>query len=147
MYLDKFKINLCSNIGNLLYYNLNNIGSIYNAIIPPGYHHNCRCGLGIMYKAINVQYLLNLIEDKDMKTGYCFIIWDKYNNSYTKAYMGKKENTAEININIEDFTSFIMGCIPAEQLYNWGLIKCDRNILVALDADARFKQPICISIF
>ncbi len=144
---DQFQtVKICTH-DKYFYYNLNNVGSIYDAIIPQGYHYNCRCGLGIMYKAINAQYLLNLLNCNDMKTGYCFIIWDKYNNSYTKAYIGRKENSVEININIEDFTSFIMGCIPAEQLYNCGLIKCDRNTAVDLDAQVKFKQPICTSTF
>lgn len=144
---DQFQTAKIYTYDKYFYYNLNNSGSIYDAVIPSGYHHNCRCGLGIMYKAINAQRLLNMLESKDMKTGYCFIIWDKYNNSNTKAYIGSEENYLEININIEDFTSFIMGCIPAEKLYACGLIKCDENTAVEIDTIFKLKQPICISTF
>ncbi|NMC56398.1 MAG: GNAT family N-acetyltransferase [Eubacteriaceae bacterium] len=144
---DQFQTAKVYTYDKYFYYNLNNAGSIYDAVIPSGYHHICRCGLGIMYKAINAQRLLTLLDNKDMKTGYCFIIWDKYNNSYTKAYFGAKEEPQEININIEDFTSFIMGCIPAEQLHALGLINCEKNTAVEIDTIFRLKQPICISTF
>lgn len=144
---DQFQTTKIYTYEKYFYYNLSNIGSIYNAVIPSGFHHNCRCGLGIMYKAINAQHLLDMLADRDIKTGYCFIIRDKYNNSYTKAYIGNKEKCREINIDIESFTSFIMGCIPAEQLYACGLIDCEKNTAAEMDAIFKLKQPICISTF
>jgi predicted N-acetyltransferase YhbS len=129
------------------YYNLNNIGSIYNATISAAYHYNCRQGLGIMYKAINPQALINLIANKDIKTGYCFIINDKYNNSREEVYLGEINTENKIYINIEDFTSWIMGCISMTELYNYGLSNTKYKIAEQLDRELSFKRPICTSIF
>lgn len=129
------------------YYNLKNAGSIYDATVSTGYHYNCRQGLGIMYKAINPQNLLNLLYCRDIKTGYCFIIKDKYNNSIEEVYLHDKNTKNKIYINVEDFTSWIMGCIPMVDLYKLGLIDTQYQIADKLDDEIRLKRPICTSIF
>ncbi len=129
------------------YYNLNNIGSIYNATISAAYHYNCRQGLGIMYKAINPQSLINLLTSEDIKTSYCFIIEDKYNNNRQEVFIGGKNTENKIYISIEDFSSWVMGCITMAELYKYGLANTKCQTAEKLDKEIKLKKPICTSIF
>lgn len=116
--------------------------------MPIIHHKNCDNGIGLMYKANDIDNLLNLISNK-IQTNIKFNIRDLYNNKTDIYFLGNKDNIdCELVISINDFSSWIMGCVKLNSLYNLGLVDTKNpELLKSIDYQLNFDKPTCLTSF
>lgn len=130
------------------YYNLSNIGDIYHSGLSGGYHFNCRHGLGIMYKAIQPQKLLDSLGAEAFEGAVGFVLSDPMSAQSIYAAAGKgvtKENTLQTDI--AAFGSWIMGCVPLSALHEQNRVQGNKQLIERIDKETILKKPINTIVF
>ncbi len=98
--------------------------------------------LGMMYKVLDPQKLLALIEKQ---VTYCiqFNIIDSNNNHLASYRMNDKlKEKVEISLEIHAFSSWIMGACSLRTLYNYEMASASHpNLLKTIDAQFDFDRP------
>jgi len=132
-------------------------------IIAPVYHESNTQGVGLMYRVIDIKKLFTVLKNHDfggqnlkLKLTVRDSLLPQNAGSYIlhfadgKPSLKKKAATdVEIEIDIADFSSLIMGCVDFRSLYDYGLVEIGDEKY--LDAVNRLflveRKPICWSQF
>lgn len=146
-------------------YSLSNPSNDSNHVIPSVYHEVATTGSGIMYRIISIESFVNgtsfngLVKPQD-ETTVLLAIEDTfiteqhglYELSYSSGQWGiqKVEDNiqANITIGIQDLSSWWMGCVTVESLYNIGEVAIHQIDPKKLDEWFKPKNgPICFTAF
>jgi len=144
-----------------LFYLLKDIRHVDRDILqPPAYHHLYNAGMGIMFRAMDNQYLV--LNKPSTLNDFCikFIIEDdfventkdaliiEYKNGIPKICRSRKCDL-EIEFKQAEFSSWVMNCISLEKLHQLGLINVNNeNLLKVADQGFYYSQhPICYARF
>ncbi len=132
-----------------LYYLLEDVCYYTDQKLMPIVHHKTNdCGTGLMYKAIDVDRLLALI-NKNLDYNIKFEIKENRDNKVNNYFLGNKEEiNCVISISINDFSSWIVGSVKLNSLYKLGLIKTNNvELLKKIDYKLNFDEPECWTSF
>lgn len=146
-------------------YSLSNPSNDSNHVIPSVYHEVATTGSGIMYRITSIESFVNgtnfngLVKPQD-ETTVLLAIEDTfikeqhglYKLSYSSGQWGiqKVEDNiqANITIGIHDLSSWWMGCVTVESLYNIGEVAIHQIEPKKLDEWFKPKNgPICFTAF
>lgn len=146
-------------------YSLSNPSNDSNHVIPSVYHEVATTGSGIMYRMTSIETFVNctnfngLVKPQD-ETTVLLAIEDTfiteqhglYELSYSSGQWGiqKVEDNiqANITIGIHDLSSWWMGCVTVESLYNIGEVAIHQIDPKKLDEWFKPKNgPICFTAF
>jgi len=139
------------------------VGNGSDNVINPLYHECNVSGVGIMYRAINIEGIFNLLKYHNTGNQNCII---KFNirDGFFKENDGSiiihfKNGTPSIKINggydvevsmdVSDFSSLVMGVINLKSLHRYGLVEIsDNNYIEIVNAVLQAEErPMCITGF
>lgn len=147
-------------------YSLSNPSNDSNHVIPSVYHEVATTGSGIMYRITNIESFVkgtnfHGLGRPQKNTKILLALGDSfigeqhgvYELSYSKDRweIHKVERTNEkvnLTIGIQDLSSWWMGCVALESLYNYGEVEVDQLDPKMLDEWFKPKNgPICFTTF
>jgi predicted acetyltransferase len=132
-----------------------------NQMIPSVYHETNTSGVGLMYRIIDIEkFLLQLKNFEQLNLDFKLKVYDSFLTSdpITKivnlqegqvTISDNQEYDFEIEIDISNLSSLLMGVIDVNRLYQYGLLKIDNiKYLDIVDKLLRNnKQPVCVTAF
>ncbi|SDO00229.1 Predicted acetyltransferase [Psychrobacillus sp. OK028] len=149
-----------------LVYSLSNPMNDSNHVIPSVYHEVAASGSGIMYRITNIETFVNdtnfhglgkpqgntkvLLEVEDSFIPEQQGIYElSYSSDQWKIHkVERNHGQANISIGIHDLSSWWMGCVTIESLYNYGEVKVQQQNPKELDDWFKPKNgPICFTSF
>jgi len=132
-------------------------------LIPPIAHETNVSGVGIMYRIIDTPGLFRLLKDHNFNNQTCRLkitvedtLYPKHAGSYIIDFIEGKPQVrtghdcdVEISLDVADYSSMVMGVVPFDKLYEYGLAKISN--IDHLETVTRIfttpKKPICITGF
>lgn len=135
-----FDINLYHILNDLMYYN-------DSQIMPYVAHKTAEMGVGIMWQALNPKFLLKLIFQQPSIN--CTFNIKMPNGSIDAYSIGEySKETLVIDLNIQSFSSWVMGAISLNQLLSYGALKTNNpERLKLLDNLLKLDKPVCHAQF
>lgn len=132
-----------------------------NRMIPSVYHETNTSGVGLMYRIINIQkFLIQQNHFNDINCSFSLKVIDTFLSEENITHIIRikdgeltitDENVYdfEIEIDISDLSSLLMGAIDVTQLYQYGLLKIDNiDYLATIEKIFKYrKEPICLTAF
>jgi len=136
-----------------------------NHLIPSVYHETKTSGIGLMYKIIDIKkFLMHLSNQYDnaisckisltVHDSFHFdcpqkwlLIFEKGNLTIDEYMPNSAE--AEMEIDISDFSSLVMGVVEARKLYQYGKLKLNNPEYLSTinQLFAQSKKPLCTTAF
>lgn len=116
-------------------------------IMPYVSHKGAEVGVGLMWQALDIPFLLELIANR-CHHKINFLIQSP--KGEISNYTLNKNNHTQVNLemNLASFSSWLMGCVSLYDLYSYQKLKTDReDLLDQLDHDFDFKKPMCLAKF
>ena len=141
-YIDfySFDSHLHHALGDLVYYS-------DHQIMPFVAHKTAEVGVGIMWQALNPEYLLTHIF-KDQALNCRFDIISASGDVQSVSIGFASEDQIDIQMDIQSFSSWSIGAVKLAQLYDYGKIKTAHpESLGAIDLVLNLKSPICHAHF
>jgi predicted acetyltransferase len=134
-----------------------------NRMIPSVYHETNTSGVGLMYRIIDIHTFVNQLHQLNFNNVSCSFslkLIDTFLSDESSTYFIsiKKGQLAisddnisdfEIELDISNLSSLLMGAIDVSRLYQYGLLKID-NIDYLETLEKLFmnrKEPICLTAF
>lgn len=131
-------------------------------LIPSVYHESHLSGVGLMYRVIDTERLFTVLKDhnfggQNVKVNLC--IRDSFfpeNEGETivhfkngKPLLGQSGYDVKIELDIADFSSLVMGVVPFDRLYQYGLAEIsDPAYVDRVTKIFRTKEkPVCMTDF
>jgi predicted acetyltransferase len=145
------------------YYVLKDIRKSELKVSPNIAHKFADSGIGLMYRIVNVEMFLTKILSKyelncpDMEIALA--IEDSFRNLNQKIYkinirnnklclVDEQKSPIQINMNISEFSSLMVGSAKLGNLFNLGKIKCNKKDISNLECFFNHsKYPECITKF
>jgi predicted acetyltransferase len=134
-----------------------------NRIIPSVYHETNTSGVGLMYRIIDINTFtnqLNHVNFNNVTCSFSLKLIDTFLSDESSTYFISIKNGQlsisddnksdfEIELDISDLSSLLMGAIDVSRLYHYGLLKIDNiNYLETLEKlFMNRKEPICSTAF
>lgn len=134
-----------------------------NHIIPSVYHETGTVGTGIMYRVLDIEGIFKDLEKHNfngVNGSLTFRITDTFfpqnNGDVTVSFqegvatvVNDGNGEVEVEMDISDFSSLIMGSVTFERLYTYGLAKISDEKYVEM-VHRMFlsdQKPVCMSLF
>jgi predicted acetyltransferase len=134
-----------------------------NRIIPSVYHETNTSGVGLMYRIIDINTFtnqLNHVNFNNVTCSFSLKLIDTFLSDESSTYFisikdgqlsisDDNKSDFEIELDISDLSSLLMGAIDVSRLYHYGLLKID-NIHYLETLEKLFmnrKEPICSTAF
>lgn len=135
-------------------------------LIPSVYHEVHKAGIGLMYRIVDIKGFLKEISDQYFHGLTCQIrlkvhdsfvceLPQEFTLSFDQGVLKPefdpvpKEADVEVEVDISDLSSLLMGVVDVKKLYQYGLLKINR--LEALDTVhqifCRPEKPFCTTAF
>jgi predicted acetyltransferase len=134
-----------------------------NRMIPSVYHETNTSGVGLMYRIIDIHTFasqLNHLNFNNITCSFSLKLIDTFLSDESSTYFINIKNGQltmsdanksdfEIELDISDLSSLLMGAIDVSRLYYYGLLKIDNiNYLETLEKlFINRKEPICSTAF
>jgi predicted acetyltransferase len=134
-----------------------------NRIIPSVYHETNTSGVGLMYRIIDINTFTNQLNHVNFNNVTCSfslklidtLLSDESSTYFISIKNGQlsisddNKSDFEIELDISDLSSLLMGAIDVSRLYHYGLLKIDNiNYLETLEKlFMNRKEPICSTAF
>jgi predicted acetyltransferase len=134
-----------------------------NRIIPSVYHETNTSGVGLMYRIIDINTFtnqLNHVNFNNVTCSFSLKLIDTFLSDESSTYFisikdgqlsisDDNKSDFEIELDISDLSSLLMGAIDVSRLYHYGLLKIDNiNYLETLEKlFMNRKEPICSTAF
>jgi predicted acetyltransferase len=122
-----------------------------NHLIPSVYHETNTSGVGLMYRIINSEeFLKEVIHEKEIPVPFKLIIKDSFLSGEPITHFILSEGYQfEVEIDVSDLSSLLMGAIDVNHLYQYGLLKMDnpQYLYVVEKAFNMGIEPICTTAF
>lgn len=134
-----------------------------NRMIPSVYHETNTSGVGLMYRIIDIPTYanqLNHLNFNNVSCSFSLKVNDTFLSDESRTYYISLTNGQlaisdenkcdfEIELDISDLSSLLMGAIDVSRLYQYGLLKIDNiNYLETLEKlFMNRKEPICLTVF
>jgi predicted acetyltransferase len=134
-----------------------------NRMIPSVYHETNTSGVGLMYRIIDIHTFasqLNHLNFNNITCSFSLKLIDTFLSDESSTYFINIKNGQltmsddnksdfEIELDISDLSSLLMGAIDVSRLYHYGLLKIDNiNYLETLEKlFMNRKEPICSTAF
>ncbi len=131
-------------------------------IIPSVYHECHVSGVGIMYRVIDTEGLFKIWKDHTFgneTVKLCLDVRDSFFRENEKKvvvhfqdgipFLGRKEYEVTVSLDVSDFSSLAMGCIPFRKLYEYGLAEIS-DVAYVDTVDKVFlteEKPVCTTEF
>jgi len=110
-------------------------------------HKYADVGLGMMFLAANPEELLKLVEGRTKHSVKFNLLYPRQ-TVMTPIVMNPGKEGIEINIKINEFSSWIMGAASLKELYEHGALETDHpEVLREIDYDMNFEKPECHNTF
>ncbi|MGD2247533.1 MAG: GNAT family N-acetyltransferase [Candidatus Methanofastidiosia archaeon] len=134
-------------------------------VIPDVYHQSNCSGVGIMYRVINTEKFFDVLKDHEfgnetitLKISVTDTFFEKNNGDiFLKFEKGtlknctrtNTEHDVEIVMDISDFSSLVMGVVPFDRLYTYGLAEIsDSQYIDTVTTIFKAKEkPVCTTHF
>lgn len=135
---------------------------ISNNMMPLISHKSSDCGLGIMYRVVDLMQLWQVSKRREFSgpnlmfsiaitdsfkqevTNYLFEFQDQRWVSLTK----NEKTTPHFSMSLSDFSSLLMGAVTFYDLFIWGKIIGEKELLIPINQIfASLKPPYCITTF
>jgi predicted acetyltransferase len=131
-------------------------------LMPHIYHETDRDGVGLMYRVIDVKSAFEVLKDHSFGGQDCRLRIDVEDKFYPEnqgsyiihfekgiPHIGRNDFEVSIRLEISDFSSLIMGVVPFERLYTYGLAEISDSGY--LDVVTRLfawpEKPVCVTEF
>lgn len=134
-----------------------------NRMIPSVYHETNTSGVGLMYRIIDFHTYanqLNHLNFNNVSCSFSLKVNDTFLSDESSTYFisikkgqlaisDENKSDFEIELDISDLSSLLMGAIDVSRLYQYGLLKIDNiNYLETLEKlFMNRKEPICLTAF
>lgn len=132
-------------------------------LIPSVFHETSTAGTGVMYRVIDAERIFNDLQNHNFNGADCtvtFQITDTFfpkndqevtvyfHNGYPTVMAGAKGDV-EVKLDIADFSSLLMGAVPFEKLYWYGLAEISDQSYAETLQHIFFthQKPICLTSF
>lgn len=134
-----------------------------NHLIPSVYHETGSVGTGVMYRVLDAERIFNDLQNHNFNGADCtvtFQITDTFfpknhkevtvyfHNGYPTVVTGAKGDVV-VKLDVSDFSSLLMGAVPFEKLYWYGLaeISDEKYINTLQNLFYTPQKPICLTTF
>jgi predicted acetyltransferase len=132
-----------------------------NQIIPSVYHETNTSGVGLMYKIIDIVKFIDQLQlVSQVNSTFKLTVIDTFNSSEPISHVisvsdrrlhviQQDQFDFEVEIDISDLSSLLMGSIDVHRLYQYGLLKLnDISYLETLEQIfSQMKEPVCMTAF
>lgn len=110
-------------------------------------HKTAEVGVGLMWQALDINFLLDLIKDRcGHKVN--FIIQSPQGQVSEYTLNPSFNSQVNLEMNLATFSSWLMGCISLMDLYDYHKLKTDQpGLLDQLDHEFHLKKPMCLARF
>lgn len=116
-------------------------------LMPYVSHKTCEVGVGLMWRSINIEKLLQLISKKTT-FNVKFQIREPEGFVHGYSINHRSEPSIELSLSLSSFSSWIMGNISLKDLYTYGKLEVDHaELLQSLDYEFNFDSPKCLAHF
>ncbi|SFA77951.1 MULTISPECIES: enhanced intracellular survival protein Eis [unclassified Bacillus (in: firmicutes)] len=132
-------------------------------LIPSVYHETNTSGTGIMYRVADIEKFINELSDIQFGYGNCKIkfsiqdslisdqrleVWISVEEGFMKV-IEKCECEIEMDIDVSDFSSLLMGAVDPKSLYNYGKLKLNNAVHIStlMQLFINQKKPLCNTLF
>jgi predicted acetyltransferase len=134
-----------------------------NRLISPVGHESNAQGVGIMYRIVDTTGLFRKLKNHDFNGQNCKLkitvhdsLYPKHDGSYVIDFVDGRarvktggECDVEISLDVADYSSMVMGVVPFDRLYEYGLAEISNKKYV--DTVTKLftvdKKPMCITQF
>lgn len=130
-------------------------------IIPSVYHETNQSGVGLMYRISDInKFFSQLHVESQVSSTFKLVINDSFMAKEPITTIVSLENGEwttsndipydfEINLDISDLSSLLMGAVDVDRLYQYGLLKIDNHeyLKTLQDIFYKMKEPICLTAF
>ncbi|KYK34085.1 MAG: GNAT family N-acetyltransferase [Theionarchaea archaeon] len=131
-------------------------------LIPSVYHESNVSGVGLMYRVIDTEKVFEVLKDHNFGNQDCDLNLSVTDSFFKEnegdiivhfengvPYLGRKDYEVEIRLDVSDFSSLVMGAVPFNRLYRYGLADIsDPEYVDTVTALFRTKEkPVCTTEF
>lgn len=131
-------------------------------LIPPVYHESYVSGVGLMYRVIDTHKVFTILKDHNFGNQDCrlkLVVTDSFFKEnegeitvhFEKgiSHLGKKGCEVEVRMDVSDFSSLIMGVVPFDRLYLYGLVHISNPeyVDVVTEIFRTKEKPVCTTDF
>jgi predicted acetyltransferase len=132
-------------------------------LIPPVAHETNISGVGIMYRIIDTHGLFRALKNHDFNGQNCRLkitvldtMYPKHAGSYIVHFVDGKPQVksggkfdVEISMDVADYSSMVMGVIPFDKLYEYGLAEISEKVWLTTVTKifSVDRKPMCITQF
>jgi predicted acetyltransferase len=131
-------------------------------LLPSAYHESNVSGVGLMYRVIDTKKLFESLADYNFGNQNCKLKLSVRDSFFREnegnfiihfengiPYLNRECYDVEISLDISDFSSLIMGVVPFERLYQYGLVEISNPEYI--DTVTRIfkteEKPVCMTEF
>jgi predicted acetyltransferase len=132
-------------------------------VMRPVYHESNVCGVGIMYRVLNLERLFDVLKDYDFNGQNCrlkLMIRDSFFQENDGArvihfeggrarLVPKGDCDVEVAMDVADFSSMFMGAVTFEKLHEYGLADISDTAYLGTANRIFYREhkPVCLTSF